>query len=139
MVIGVTTIPWPRLAHGVGLIALFVVLAAQPARYARAETMHHLPAYGTLVRASRQMVKYDQALRAVRADFLPPSTDPTFIYRVLGGRMNRDATLIATVSASGITSYRTIPASTSVVAGTTGRQGLEAGVEVLPNQPLPFQ
>jgi hypothetical protein len=51
-----------------------------------------MPQYETFVRASRAIVRSRQPMRAVRAGFvIPPTASPEFIFRILGGRIERGA------------------------------------------------
>ncbi|HSL21773.1 MAG TPA: hypothetical protein VK886_09565 [Vicinamibacterales bacterium] len=82
-------------------LALAVVLVVQPARCRAAWQIHRLPEYGALVSASRQIVRQAPEIRDIEAPFLPPTSDPRFIYTILGGRVTPEATLIAHIDPQG--------------------------------------
>ena len=98
------TTAWrPALASAVLLVA---VVAAQPARLAQAMTIARLPEYRLLVQGSRAIRATAGSVKAIETEFsLPPTTDPTFVYRVLGGEVRGDASLIARIGADGRVSY----------------------------------
>jgi hypothetical protein len=87
-------------------ILLIVVLVAQPARLSQAMTIARLPEYRVLVQGSRAIRATAGSVAAIETEFsLPPTTDPTFIYRVLGGEVRGDASLVARIGADGRVSY----------------------------------
>ena len=68
--------------------------------------MHRLPEYHVLVAASREIAGTHEAVRTIRTDFaLPPSTDPEFLYEVLGGRIDANASASAVIRADGSVRY----------------------------------
>jgi len=88
-------------------IAIFVAaLAIVPARLRLAATMNKLPEYQTLVEGSRNIVRTGQPMRAISAAFpLPPTSDPEFLFTVLGGRIQRDARWFALIGVDGDVTY----------------------------------
>ena len=107
LVLGLTSAPWPRVSGALGALVLIAAVSRTPARLDYAATMHRMPEYGVLVDASRRAVAQHYPLRAVVTDFpLQPTVDSGFIYRILGGRLSRDATVIAVISRDGSVSYR---------------------------------
>jgi hypothetical protein len=96
-------------AAQVAAVALCVVtIAILPVRVGQSATIHRMPGYGELVDGSRQILKRDVAVREIRADFLPPGSDPEFLFRILGGRVDPDADWVASVAADGIVSYERV-------------------------------
>ena len=95
----------PAVSGAGRLIGIALCLAAAaivPARLALAATMHRLPEYRVLVEASRTIAAAHPSVRAIRAEFtLPPSTDPEFLYRILGGRIDPAAPSAALIRADG--------------------------------------
>jgi hypothetical protein len=85
---------------------LVVVLVWIPSRISASRAIAPLPEYEGLVRGSRQIAAQTRVIRAIEAPFLPPSTDPAFIYEILGGRVAGDAPLIAHLTPIGQVSYR---------------------------------
>jgi hypothetical protein len=108
--LALTALPW-RLARSVTSTALLVLaLVCLPARFAHAQITARLPEYGPLLRASRELRRRTPELRAIEVTFvLPPSSDPEFLYKVLGGRIAATAHYVATIDGTGYVSYR--PAS----------------------------
>jgi hypothetical protein len=89
---------------GIALIAASATLV--PWRLGFATTMHRLPEYRVLVSGSRALVARGEPVRAVRAEFtLPESTDPEFLYRILGGRIDARAPLTAVIHRDGSVEY----------------------------------
>ncbi len=92
-------------AAGIGLLVLAVAIA--PARIRLSWTMHRMPEYGTLVDASRRIARRQQPMRAIRAGFpLPPTSDPAFLYTVLGGKLDRNSPWVAVIKSDGSVWYR---------------------------------
>ena len=107
LVLGLTSWPWPRLSSAAGALILAAAIIRVPGRLEFAATMHRMPEYGVLVDASRRVVAQHYPLRAVITDFpLQPTVDTAFIYRILGGRLSREATVIAVISRDGSVTYR---------------------------------
>jgi len=89
---------------GVALVGL--AAAVVPWRLGLATTMHRLPEYRVLVDASRTLVRERPRLHGIRTEFeLPPSTEPDFLYRVLGGRIDANAPSAALIKRDGTLSY----------------------------------
>ena len=101
------TLPARTLSGRVlGIAAVALAAALVPWRLGFASTMHRLPEYRLLVSGSRAMVARGEPLRAVRAEFtLPESTDPEFLYRILGGRIDARAPLTAVILRDGRVEY----------------------------------
>jgi hypothetical protein len=90
----------------VGIILVAAAATMVPWRLGFATTMHRLPEYRVLVAASRDIAGRHEAVRAIRTEFtLPPSTDPEFLYTILGGRIDRNASRTALVRADGSVQY----------------------------------
>jgi hypothetical protein len=102
--IGIAVTSWrPALTAAVLLLA---VLAFQPARLAQAATIARLPEYRLLVDASRTIRRDTPIVTAINTELsLPATTDPSFIYRVLGGQVRDDGPLAATIAADGRVRY----------------------------------
>jgi hypothetical protein len=84
-------------------LALFVgAVAIAPSRIALGRTMHQLPEYGPLLDGSRAIAKVPKPMRGIRTEFsLPPSTDPTFLYTILGGRIDPRSPYVGVIKANG--------------------------------------
>ena len=88
-------------------VALFLgLLAIVPARLRLAATMFKMPEYRAVVTGSREIVKRRQPMRSIESAFaLPPTSDPEFLFRVLGGRIDRRAEWRAVISPDGRVTY----------------------------------
>ena len=109
VLLGVTAFVPERLQAIMGAVLLAATLSLVPQRLALAAALPKLPEYGTLVRASRQMAHRGTPLRSIRTEFeLPPSTDPRFMYLILGGHIDRNSPWVALITADGRVTYQHI-------------------------------
>ena len=107
VVLAATAVPPARFVRFVGIALLAGALAAVPARVRFAKTMHRMPEYRVLVEASRQIRGSRQSMRAIRTDFkLPPTSNPEFLYKVLGGRIDRASPWVGVITADGRVVYQ---------------------------------
>jgi hypothetical protein len=98
---------WPLARNAIALVLFAAVLASVPARLAYSATLHRMPEYAPLVEGSRRAVRQRQAMRAIETEFtLPAPSDPTFVYRILGGRLDKDSPWIARIRSTGDVDYR---------------------------------
>jgi hypothetical protein len=106
IVLGLTSL-YSRQVGRMVAVALFVVaLAVVPARLRHAAPINRMPQYGVLVDASRAIVGMGRPIRAIKTEFaLPPTSDPEFIYQILGGRIDRGARLVAVIKQNGNVAY----------------------------------
>ena len=106
VLLGLTALLPQRLAHGVAIGLFAAALVMVPARLQRAATMNRMPAYQTLVAGSRDIVKRREPMRAIETDFdLPITSNAEFIFRILGGQIDRRAEWRAVISADGHVTY----------------------------------
>ena len=92
VVLGVSALVPQRMAAVVGCAFLVGALALIPGRLQFAATLFRMPQYETFVRASRAIVRSRQPMRAVRAGFpIPGTSNPEFIFTILGGRIEHGA------------------------------------------------
>ena len=97
VVLGLTAMPSPRIAQAVAVCLVIAALAITPARVRFESTLPRMPEYGTLLDGSRRLVERGFPVRAIRTEFqLPPTADPEFLYRILGGRIEPSSHLTAT-------------------------------------------
>jgi hypothetical protein len=95
-----------RGALVLGAVLCAAAVAIVPARLNHAATMHRLPEYRILVDASRTILRAHPSVRRIETGFaLPPSTDPAFIYVVLGGRIDPAAPKAAAIWPDGSVTY----------------------------------
>jgi hypothetical protein len=103
--LALTSLGPPRLRHVTAWALVAVALFAQPARLRQSRSMHRMPEYRPLVRASRVMAARGQPLRRIDAAFLAPTSSSTFLYEILGGRLSPDSPWIAIVEPDGDVRY----------------------------------
>jgi hypothetical protein len=84
---------------------LALALLIQKPRIERASTLFRLPEYGTLVRGAETVARRQEPMRRIDAPFAPDAADPEFVFRILGGRIDRQAPVAARISALGEVSY----------------------------------
>ena len=109
VVLAATALPSRRLATVVSIVLLVGALALVPARIRFAATMHRLPQYGLLVDGSRKIKSLGQPMRSIRTDFaLPPTSDPEFLYRVLGGRIDPASPWVSVIMSDGRVLYHKV-------------------------------
>jgi hypothetical protein len=106
LILGITTLV-PRRAARVATVALCAgAMAIVPARLRFASTLPRLPEYEVLVSGSRQIARLRQPMRSIEPQFmLPPTCDPQFIFKILGGRIDRQAEWRAQIARDGRVSY----------------------------------
>ena len=103
---GATALLPLRVAHVVSVALCIGVLAILPARLRLATTMFKMPVYRALVSGSREIAKRRQPMRSIESAFeLPPTSDGEFVFRILGGRIDRRAEWRAVILADGRVTY----------------------------------
>lgn len=107
VVLGLTAMPSPAIARGAAMCVTLAALAIVPSRVRFAATQPHMPEYGPLLDGSRLILERKGAIRAIRTEFaLPPSADPQFLYRILGGRFDPASQVVAVITRDGQVVYR---------------------------------
>ncbi len=92
--------------RSVAAIALLVVaILIQKPRMDNATLVFRQPSYGALVRGSRAVLAHGEPVARIEAPFLPPTSDPEFVYTILGGTIRRDAPVVARLSETGEVTY----------------------------------
>jgi hypothetical protein len=104
------------LSHAVAIALAVGAVALLPARLEQAGRIHRMPEYGPLLRASRTMAGRGQPLRRIDAPFFPAASDPSFLYRILGGRLSVDSLWIAIVGPDGQVRYQRLISGPSAPA-----------------------
>lgn len=106
-VAGMCGVPARRAREAVALVFLLVVAYAVPPRLAVTRNIHRLPEYETLVQGSRAIARRTLEVGAIASSFeLPTSTDPTFLFVCLGGRLSTSAPYDAIIGADGTVTFR---------------------------------
>ena len=106
VLLGATALVPARVSH-VACIAIFVgALMIVPARLRVAATMFKMPEYRALVAGSREVLKRRLPMRSIQPAFdLHPTSDPEFVFRVLGGRIDRLSEWRAVILPDGRVTY----------------------------------
>jgi hypothetical protein len=106
VLLGATALVPKRRVQAVGMALFAGALAIAPARLEAAATMFKMPEYRALVVGSREIIKRKQPMRSIRTtDKLPPTSNPEFLFRVLGGRIDRGAEWRAVILPDGRVNY----------------------------------
>jgi hypothetical protein len=111
VVLALTALPdrWPIARSAVAVLALAALLAESPGRFAYSATLHKMPEYAPLVEGSRRAVRQRQPMRAIETEFtLPQPSDATFVYRILGGRIDPASPWVARIRSTGDVDFRTV-------------------------------
>ena len=112
VVLAATALPSPSLARAAGVVLLVAALALVPARVRFAATMHRMPQYGLLVDASQRIKNLRQPMRSIRTEFaLPPTGDPEYLYRLLGGQIDPASPWVSIITADGRIVYQHVGGS----------------------------
>lgn len=107
VVLAVTAILPARASRVLAISLVIAAIAIVPARRNDAMTFHQMREYGAIVHASRVIANRGTPVRAIRLDFpLPPTNDPEFVYRILGGRIDPASPWVAVILRSGDVTYR---------------------------------
>ena len=92
--------------RALGIVLLLGVAVLVPSRLRAAAMLHRLPQYGRLVEATGRIARRGEPMRAIQTDFvLPPSCDPSFLFTIRGGRLQRGAPWYAVISEDGRVTY----------------------------------
>jgi hypothetical protein len=84
------------------VVLIVVVVALQPGRVAHSLTWYRMPEYRALASGARDIRRQTAEVRRIRTSFpLPGLSSATFLYEVLGGRLNPAAQFDATIDADG--------------------------------------
>jgi hypothetical protein len=68
-----------------------------------------MPEYAPLVEGSRRAARQRQPMRAIETEFtLPAPSDPTFVYRILGGTIDQESPWIVRIRSNGEVQYRKV-------------------------------
>ena len=100
---------WQQARTAVAWLMLVAALAAVPGRLTFAATIHRMPEYAPLVEGSRRIVRQRQPMRAIETEFtLPAPSDPTFVYRILGGTIDPASPWVARIRTTGDVDFRKV-------------------------------
>jgi hypothetical protein len=94
-----------RIAFASALLLL--VLAAQPGRAQMAWSFHRLPGYGAIVAGCETIVRESRRVRDVRLLFpVPADTDTLWLFSLVGGALDAEASHVAYIDENGRVHYR---------------------------------
>lgn len=106
--LGLTHVAPPRFAVPVAAAVCLAAAAAQPARIAHARPLHRLDGYGALVQASKDLVRHGPPIADITAPFIEQAVDVRAPFRLMGGRLDPNAQVIAQIARDGTVTFRTI-------------------------------
>jgi len=107
LTLSITAVRPTAWARAVSVALLIAALALVPARLRLSATLSRMPQYGPLLDGSRALVQLQRPVRAIRTEFaLPPTSDPEFIYGILGGRIDRTSAFTGVIAADGRASIK---------------------------------
>ena len=110
-VLAATALPdrWSFARSVVATVLLAAVLSQVPGRLSYSARMHRMHEYAPLVEGSRRTALRKQPMRSIETEFTMPSpSDPTFVYRILGGRIDPASQWIARIRSTGDVDYRRV-------------------------------
>ena len=97
----VMALTWWRPA-ATGAVIVLALLVAQPSRIAASNSAYRMKEYGPLLRGTERIVKQTKTLRRLETSFpMPPFSDETFLFGVLGGQLRDDAQFDAVIDERG--------------------------------------
>jgi len=98
----IAAIPSKAAVKWIGVALLLTVAWRQPVRIEESKRFFKYPQYDTMLRASRELVIRAPVVRDITVTFeVHPTMDRTFIYTILGGRIDPSALYTAVVDADG--------------------------------------
>ncbi|HVC21422.1 MAG TPA: hypothetical protein VNE16_15220 [Vicinamibacterales bacterium] len=105
VLLGIRALLPRRAADAVAIVLCAAALVLAVPRV-RAGHMFDMPQYAALVKGSSAIVSMGQPMRSVQTAFpLPPTADPTFIFRILGGRFDQKSPWAAVIQPDGRVTY----------------------------------
>ena len=111
IVLAITVLPdrWLIARSAIAALALAGSLTQLPGRFAYSAMMHKMPEYAPLVEGSRRAVGQRQPMRNIETEFtLPQPSDSTFVYRILGGRIDPASPWVARIRSTGDVDFRKV-------------------------------
>jgi hypothetical protein len=98
----IAAIPSKTAVTWIGVVLLVFVAWRQPSRIDESKKYFKYPQYGTMVRASEDLIRKAPSVRDIRLTFeVHPTMDRFFIYRILGGEIAPAAMNTAVFNADG--------------------------------------
>jgi len=103
--LSLTGLATARVGRVLPTLLLVAVVAGIPGRARAAWATVPMPAYGPLVRGSRMVLQRLPEVRAITMPGLHETTDPAFVYEVLGGHISASAPFAARIGPGGEVSF----------------------------------
>jgi hypothetical protein len=98
----IAAIPSKAAVRWIGFAMLAMVIWRQPARIDDSKRFFKYPQYGTMVKASEDLIRKAPAVRDIKLNFdVHPTMDRFFVYRILGGQISPAAMNTAIFNADG--------------------------------------
>ena len=97
-----------KLSPLLGALLLLLVFAAQPRRLAERAQLASYPYYGAVVRGAKEIVRNGKPVRSVTPPNFIHKTEPAYLVRWLGGRVEETADLNAIIGVDGSVTYETL-------------------------------
>jgi hypothetical protein len=98
----IAAIPSKTAVRWIGYASLALVVWRQPARIEDSKRFFKYPQYGTMVKASEDLIRKAPAVRDIKLTFdVHPTMDRFFIYKILGGEISPAAMNTAVFNADG--------------------------------------
>jgi hypothetical protein len=109
VVLALTAMPSRPMAQAISIALFAMSVAISPTRIAYAHVLPRMPEYRILVEASRKIAKVPQPMREIQTAFkLPPTADPAFVYKILGGHIDSASPFVAVIKSDGGVEFQKI-------------------------------
>ena len=100
--LAIASIPSPAAVKWIGFALLAMIVWRQPARIEDSKRFFKYPPYGTMVKASEDLIRKAPAVRDIKLTFeVHPTMDRFFVYKILGGQISPAAMNTAVFNADG--------------------------------------
>jgi hypothetical protein len=98
----IAAIPSRAAVRWIGFALLAMVIWRQPSRIEDSKRFFKYPQYGTMVKASEDLIRKAPAVRDIKLNFdVHPTMDRFFVYKILGGQISPGAMNTAIFNADG--------------------------------------
>ncbi|MGH9384295.1 MAG: hypothetical protein ACRD2N_08440 [Vicinamibacterales bacterium] len=102
----VAALPWALARTAIAVALLALVLLWQPSRVADSKNFFRYPQYRALLEGSKAAARAAPTLRRLQAGFeVHETTDVSYMYRILGGRITPDGPRDATIQPDGTVTF----------------------------------
>jgi hypothetical protein len=98
----IAAIPSKNAVKWIGIAMLLLIAWRQPARIEDSKRYFKYPQYGTMVKASRELIMRAPVVRDIKLTFeVHPTMDRFFVYKILGGQIAAAAVNTAVFNSDG--------------------------------------